>query len=220
MTATVHHIRSVEPDPAAELHAERERLGQELQRLGVVDTRLAEADGKLAEVDQARAALDRADREAVEIWAAGAGEGDAPAPRLAERRQLLARRLDLQAEAEAARVAVAAVEAKRTNVIAQMNAVGVRIRERQLAAVLDEGRRVHAEAEALAADLAGKLQRIMGLRQAIVTMMTAAGGRQDADQGRLFNAALSEVDALKRPDMLADQATVDAHAAQWLEKIR
>ncbi|MDE3176814.1 MAG: hypothetical protein KGM15_11995 [Pseudomonadota bacterium] len=90
----------------------------------------------------------------------------------------MARRLDAEAERQGAEIAVAAVAGKRTSLIHDMNRVGVRIRERQVAAALDEGRRLHSEAQALAADLAGKLQRLMGLRQAIVSLMTETANRQ------------------------------------------
>ncbi len=219
MTATVHDIRPVEPDPLAELRTERANIEAEFQRFSVVDKRLAGAAAKIAEIDAALVDLDRSDRQAIETWAETA-EGDPPVPLLDERKALMARRLDAEANRRAAEIAIAAVEEKRIALIREMNRIGLRIRERQFAAALDEGRRIHAEALSLASDIAAKLQEIMGMRQAIFTMMVAASNKHDADQMGPFQGAIAEIDAFRRPEMLADPKTVEAHAKRWLEVLR
>jgi DNA repair exonuclease SbcCD ATPase subunit len=219
MTATLHHIRPAEPDPLAELHAERERLGRELDRFAVVDERHSAAEARLAEIDAAMGALDRADCEAVETWAAAA-EGEPPAPLLAERKALLARRLDVEAERQGAEIAVAAVLAKRTSIIHAMNAVGARIRERQVVQALDEARRVHGEALALAADVGLKMMRLEGLRQALTDGQGEAAKRRDQSQEATFRAALGEVEKCRLPSLMADPATVARFAAEWKGALR
>jgi hypothetical protein len=219
MTATVHHIRPVEPDALAELHAERERLSRELQRFVVVDERRNAADAKIGEVDAALGALDRADRQAIEAWAETA-EGAAPEPLLAERKALLARRLDAEAERQAAEVAVAAVAGKRTALIHAMNAVGARIRERQVAAALEQARGLHAEVVTMAADVGARMMKIEALRQFLTEAQAEAANRRDEAQTATFRAALGEVGTLRAPDVLGDPATVAKYAAEWRGMLR
>lgn len=207
-------------NPLDELHAERDRLGAELSRLGVVDQRVAAAAAAVLEVDHGISALDRADVEQMQRWAES-GEGDAPPkPLTAERRALLARRLDLQAEAEGARVAADALTAKRTSLIRELNRVGLKVRERQIASALGEARALHAEAEALGAEIAAKLMRVMGLRKAISDANTEALNRNEADQALNYQGALSVLGAFQPPAVLADPATVAQHAAEWRAALR
>ena len=219
MNNNVVSLRAGPPDPLAELFAERERLGQELQRFGVVDERRAGADRKIAEIDAALVALDRADRQAVERWAESA-EGEPPAPLLDERKALLSRRLDAEAGRQAAEIAVAAVAGKRVALIHEMNRIGARIKERQIAAALDEGRRVYAQAQEIAADIGAKMMRLEGLRQALTDGLAEASGRRDDAQGATFRAALGEVETLRLPSVTGDAATVAKCKAEWKEAMR
>ena len=219
MTATIHSLRAGPPDPLADLFAERERLGQELQRLAVVDTRLAEAEGRLAETEAGIAAVDRADVEQMRAWA-DAGEGEAPQPLISERRALIGRRLDAQADVDAARVAVDAVAARRVELIHAMNAVGARIRERQVAAALDEARGLHREALALAADVGGRMMKVQALQQTLADAQGEALARRDDAQAAIFRAALSDAEKLRAPQVLADPATVARFTAEWKGAMR
>ena len=221
MNSNVVSLRAGPPDPLVGLHAERERLGQELARLGVVDARLAEAERRLAEVEQGLAALDRADRDSVTTWAANGGEGPTPEPLLAERRALLARRLDLQAETDAARVAVNAVAGRQLSLIHEWNLLGGRIRERQVAAALDQARAVYGEVEKLATEIGEKMMRLEGLRTALVEARAEASGRRDDGQAAIFNAALVEVENnFRAPQVLGDPATVARFTAEWKGAMR
>jgi hypothetical protein len=219
MNASIIPLRPAPPGPLDELHAERARLGKELDRFAVVDQRLAAITAKLADVDQALGALDRADREAVEAWAESA-EGEPPAPLLDERKALMARRLDAEAERQGAEIAVAAVAGRRTALIHQMNAIGARIRERQVAVALDQARELHAEAVALAADIGARMMRLEALRQVLMDALSEAAGRRDEAQAAIFRAALGNVEKLREPQVLADQATVARFAAEWKGALR
>ena len=219
MSAKIHHIRPVEPDPLAELHAERERLGADLARFVVVDERRNAADAKLAEIDAGLAALDRADREAVERWAESA-EGEPPAPLLDERKALLARRLDAEAARQGAEIAVAAVAGKRTALIHAMNAVGARIRERQVAAALEQARGLHAEVEKLAGEIGQRMMRVEALRQTLTESLSEAAGRRDDALAAIYRVALGEVEKLRAPQILGDAPTVAQFAAEWRGTLR
>jgi hypothetical protein len=219
MSASVISLRPAPPDPFAELQAERERLGRELDRFAIVDERLNASTAKIAEVDQALSALDRADREAVLAWAASA-EGEPPAPMLAERRALLARRLDADAERQGAEIAVAAVAAKRTALIHAMNAVGVRIREVQVAGALDDARRLHAEALKLVVDVGECMMKLEGLRLVLVDEQSGAANRRDAAQEATFRVALAKIEVMRVSFVMADSSTVARFAAEWRGKLR
>lgn len=206
--------------PLDELYVERDRLGAKLSRFGVVDQRVAAAAAAVLEVDHGISALDRADVEQMQRWAES-GEGDAPPkPLTAERRALLARRLDLQAEAEEARVAADALTAKRTSLIRELNRAGLKIRERQIVSALGEARALHGEAEALGAEIAAKLMRVMGLHQVLNEANTEALNRNEADQALIYQGALSVLGAFQPPEVLAAPATVAQHAAEWRAALR
>ena len=188
MTATIHPLHAEPPDPFADLRTDRAKIEAELQRFAIVDERRNGAEAKIAEVDRALAQLDAGERRAIETWAESA-DGEPPAPLLDERKALLARRLDAEAERQAADIAVEAVAAKRTGLLVEMNRIGARMRERQVAAALEEGRRLHVEAVALAADVGVRMMRLEALRQALTEAQAEAAGRRDDALAAIFNAA-------------------------------
>ena len=219
MNTNVVSLRAGPPDALAELFAERERLGAELARFVIFDDRLNALEAKLADVTAAQAAINRADREAVETWAA-TGEGEPPPALLAERKALLARRLDAEAEREAAAVAVDAVSGKRVALIHAINAVGVRIKDRQVAAATDQARALHGEVEKFAGEIGQRMMRIEALRQVLTDSLSEAGNRRDDAQAAPFRTALGEVEKLRAPQVLGDPATVARFAADWRGRLR
>jgi hypothetical protein len=219
MSATVHMLKSDKPDPLAELYSERGRLEQELQRFAVVDRRLGAAGEKLDAIGKSIAALDAADRAAMEKWAQD-GVGDAPHPALAERRALIERQFDAEAERQAAQVGVDAVSGRRMVLIGEMNAIGARICEARVSAALDEARKIHTEVSEAAAGLATKMMRIEALRQALTESGASSARQNDVARGPVFQSALGAFDKLRAPEVLADPATVERFKREWLEALR
>jgi len=220
MTATLHELRPAEPDPLAELHAERAKVTGELERLGVVDARMAAAEAKLAEIDAALGALDRADREAVERWAETA-EGEPPSPLLDERRALFARRLEAEAERQAAEIAVAATAPKRTGLIHRLTSIGAQITARQIAAAVEQARDVHSEVVKLIGEVSARMIQLEALRQSMIEGQAESVGRREETKAAAFRKALAEIETNFRvPEIVADPAAVQRLKREWRERLR
>jgi hypothetical protein len=201
-------------DTLAELIAERGRISAEIGRLSVATSRRAEAEGRLGAIDARLRALDDAESTLWRTWAE-AGVGEEPTPRREERRDLIQKRHDGETELDAAKVAESAVAPRLNALMGELRLCEARRRAIRLARVLEAGAGLHAEGLRLARASAEPLQKLRGLRDALIQQASSAAARSDGDGEREFLAAVEQLDKLKVPIVLADQAVVARHATEW-----
>jgi len=207
-------------DPLAALLAERDRLAERLARLDVFADRANEARIRIHEVDTAIGAIDRADADAAVRYATSGGDAEPPEPLIAERKALLARRLDAEAELAAAEAGQAAVLPQRERIVAEMRRTELALLELRLAGAVTDAHALQAEAERIAAKLAVPLNQILSLQAALSMLAVAAENRNDHPAQLRIAGALSTISAMTPPIIMRDADAIAAGAAAWGAKLR
>ncbi|MGD0183774.1 MAG: hypothetical protein ABSC25_00825 [Roseiarcus sp.] len=201
-------------DGMALLIAERAALAGELARLGALSSARGEAEGRLGEIDSEVRRLDDADTHAWSAWARAGGES--PMPRLAERRELAQRRVAALAEIDSARIAEAAVQGQVDHIRAELRRADAAMRALRISAVMATAKNDYVEALAGMAESGARLQKLEGLRDALLSLANSAAGRGEQDARIDFLHAVAAFDEkFKAPVVKADRAVVAAHAADW-----
>ena len=201
------------------LHDDRERSSEALRRLDVFYDRRNAAQLKLSEIDAEIDALDRAERQSVEAWADGAS-AEAPKPWLAERRDLLSRRLDAEAKHRAAIAGAAAVEGRRNSIIAELTRIRHAILQHLVSSALESARDLHRQAQEIAQKISAPLQEIDGIRQSLITALNDnENARDEAAQG-ILGSALSQLAGLERPIVLGNPDTLAEYVLKWRRRLR
>ena len=157
-------------------------------------------------------------RSAVEAWAKS-GTGPAPVPLIAERRALMARRMDAEAERQGAAISVAAVADTRAELGAELRRLEGEARAASISSFTEDHAKLAAEYE----QKAGDVRRLRGELVTLSAALFETGRRKFAggDEGTARNcyAAAEAMRTRELPSIDPSEGEYQAMLAGWQSEI-
>ena len=207
------------PDALDALMSRRAACMAEAAKLRKVADARAVIEARLSALDAEQAALDEAERAQWRAWAANDAEGPPPSP-LTDERAAIASERALAAPALAAALnGEKAVLPRLEALHAELRAIGVKLFEHHVEAMLDEAAEVNLAVHEAAASLRALCEQADGLRAAFIEATARAVNGADSERADALRGGLNQIERLARPSLLGDAGSMARHAAEYRRRL-